>query len=570
MDPIFQPYGSAQDLLPADFQPPPSEEKRDWHDYLAMERDAKRVGLGEQGKAAKLKNSTRNLQLKLYKKYGLNALLSDSISVNRSLPDIRHPNCKKKLYLSVLPKASIILIFYNEYFSVLKRSLHSVINRSPPELIKEVILVDDYSDHDHLHKPLEDYIAGHFTNVRIIRLPRRMGLMAARTAGARNATAEILVFLDSHIEANHNWLPPLLEPIALNKRMVVCPVIDRINYTTFEMSGVWPIGHRSAFNWDLGYIVLYRENNVKFPGEPFKNPIMMGGLFAISTQFFWQLGGYDEGLDIYGGEQFELSFKIWMCGGEMYDVPCSHVAHVFANQDIRRYNVLDFNKYMIKNLKRVAEVWMDDYKKYISWYKLYENLDVGDLSKQKALRSKLKCKSFQWYLKNVAFNIMLMYPPFDMPNYASGAIQNLGNPHMCVDSLRRNISQPIGVYPCADNLVRPQKPQHWAVNFQSELRMPRTKMCLEVRTSQRNAPVVQWHCHGMGSNQYWYYEFKTRLLKYRKDGARCLEMLPQSKALVVNTCNKTNIYMRWNFGYINRTALLNFNKNYTYNLWDAL
>ena len=58
-----------------------------------------------------------------------------------------------------LPQTSVIVCFHNEAWSVLLRSVHSIINRSPETVLKEIILVDDASTMDHLKKDLEDYMA---------------------------------------------------------------------------------------------------------------------------------------------------------------------------------------------------------------------------------------------------------------------------------------------------------------------------------------------------------------------------------------------------------------------------
>ncbi|KAF3829982.1 hypothetical protein GH733_001407 [Mirounga leonina] len=53
--------------------------------------------------------------------------------------------CRNLSFPESLPEVSIVFIFVNEALSVLLRSIHSAIERTPPHLLKEIILVDDNS-----------------------------------------------------------------------------------------------------------------------------------------------------------------------------------------------------------------------------------------------------------------------------------------------------------------------------------------------------------------------------------------------------------------------------------------
>nr|XP_026492157.1 putative polypeptide N-acetylgalactosaminyltransferase 9 isoform X2 [Vanessa tameamea] len=478
-----------------------------------------------------------------WKKNAFNQYVSDLISIRRKLPDPRDEWCKQPgRYLEDLPQTSVVICFHNEAWSVLLRTVHSVIDRSPAHLIKEIVLVDDFSDMPHLMQQLDDYMSS-LPKVRIVRATRREGLIRARLLGARYVTAPVLTYLDSHCECTEGWLEPLLDRIARNKTTVVCPVIDVIDDNTLEYhyrdSSSVNVG---GFDWNLQFnwhpVPAKERSRHKHTAEPVYSPTMAGGLFAIDKEFFERLGTYDSGFDIWGGENLELSFKTWMCGGTLEIVPCSHVGHIFRKRSPYKWrtgvNVLK------KNSVRLAEVWLDDYAKYYYQRVGNDKGDFGDITSRKSLRQKLGCKSFEWYLKNI-------YPELFIPG-ESVAHGEIGNPStdMCVDSAAgpEDMKKPVNLWPCHGEYGN----QYWMYSKNGEIR--RDETCLDYSGHD----VVLYPCHGAKGNQLWLYDPNTKLLKHGSS-EKCMAISRNKDKIVMETCNESETRQMWNMENFNADRL---------------
>lgn len=411
-----------------------------------------RPSWGSEGQAVHLSEEEQSEADRQFSLAAFNVFVSDRMPLNRSLPDTRHRDCRNVNYpVRKLPTASVIIIFTDEIFSTLLRTVVTTIMRSPPHLLKEIILVDDFSQRVDLKDRLEKFLAHHFRPgaVQLIRLSRRSGLIRARLAGAKVATGDVLIFLDSHCETTEGWLEPLLHPIYRDRKAVVCPVIDIIDDKTLQYVAAegdhFQIGGfnwRGEFSWHN--IPMAWKANRASKAEPMKSPTMAGGLFAISREYFWESGSYDEEMDGWGGENLEMSFRIWQCGGQIVIAPCSHVGHIF--RDYHPYKFPQGKDTNAINTKRAVEVWMDDYKKY--FYQTRPELvemKVGDITSRKRFRERNNCRSFKWYLDNVYPHKYLM----EEHSQGYGIIKN-GETNTCLDTYGKSEdhTSDLGIFQC--------------------------------------------------------------------------------------------------------------------------
>eukprot|EP00804_Cyclotella_cryptica_P028289 CCRYP_013167-RA/>CCRYP_013167-RA protein AED:0.02 eAED:0.02 QI:340/1/1/1/1/1/3/271/1192 len=408
---------------------------------------------------------------------------------------------------SMLPTVSVIMTTQNEPDDWVSISVESILARTPPHLLVEVIIVDDNGipgEHglpDNIRRNVDEsefvYLQSLSPKVKIVKHSNREGCARSRLAGARVATGEVLMFVDSHVEMlSATWYHHLAIAIVENPKTIAMQTIDVIDDlgTKDYGAGAGPLqyGIVNTEFW-FGYQVdrfgdymepLYPQNftkeeideRAKFsykaerPGnrEPYETPFGPGSLFAIRADEFWRLGGYDEGLYVWGGENTELAFKIWMCGGRMIMVPCSRVGHMYRQHKEKdgrgaltrwppdlpqemtdrlgcaykngtytgRFIVLkhpadNFTRITTRNNLRVMETWVGDHPAKRAYYKrlfgqetlkpefqrFIDDWKVDPAAqKQVRIREENKCHDFEWWDKYVYMRLTGRHYPWHPDN----------------------------------------------------------------------------------------------------------------------------------------------------------
>ncbi|XP_060246290.1 polypeptide N-acetylgalactosaminyltransferase 3 isoform X2 [Meriones unguiculatus] len=433
-------------------------------------------------------------------KHCFNAFASDRISLHRDLgPDTRPPECIEQKFKRCppLPTTSVIIVFHNEAWSTLLRTVHSVLYSSPAILLKEIILVDDAS-------------------------------------------------VDG--ECFYGWLEPLLARIAENYTAVVSPDIASIDLNTFEFNKPSPYGsnhNRGNFDWSLSFgwesLPDHEKQRRKDETYPIKTPTFAGGLFSISKDYFEYIGSYDEEMEIWGGENIEMSFRVWQCGGQLEIMPCSVVGHVFRSKSPHTFP--KGTQVIARNQVRLAEVWMDEYKdifyrRNTDAAKIVKQKSFGDLSKRFEIKKRLQCKNFTWYLNTVYPEV---YVP-DLNPVISGYIKSVGQP-LCLDVGENNQGgKPLILYTCHGLGGN----QYFEYSAQREIRHNIQKeLCLHAThgVAQLKACVYKGHRTVAPGEQIW--EIQKDQLLYNPLFKMCLSASGEHPNLV--PCNPTDLHQKWIF-----------------------
>jgi len=211
-----------------------------------------------------------------------------------------------------LRTVSVVIISRNEG-ARLEATVRNV-QRTVPANRAELIVVDDGSTDDSFRFLRRSRAA------RVLR-SEGIGVANARNLGASHATGDVIVFCDAHMKLPTAWHRALMKPLASPSVGATAPGIYSITQPERRGFGLYLSGPELRVRWK------------PFPGRsPARVPILPGCLLAMRRDVFDETGGFDPGMRQLGGNDNELSLRLWLLGYELLVVPAVEAGHLFRTR----------------------------------------------------------------------------------------------------------------------------------------------------------------------------------------------------------------------------------------------
>lgn len=216
------------------------------------------------------------------------------------------------------PTVSVVVVHYDQQ-AELDRTLHALARQDHPADRTEIIVVDDGS-------PEPPRVPA---GVRLIRQEDRgFRAAAARNRGAALATGDVLVLLDADTTPEPGYLREISRLPALAPD---CVVVGRRRHA--DLAGVpadAPVeeaGPAHELTEPAWLRDAYRDTRDLLDVDDRSYRYLIGAVTACSRSLFAATGGFDEGFDAYGGEDWEWTYRAWLAGAVLAHVPSAVAWH---------------------------------------------------------------------------------------------------------------------------------------------------------------------------------------------------------------------------------------------------
>ena len=223
----------------------------------------------------------------------------------------------------------------------------------------EIIVIDDASTDQSV-----ELLNKEFSDIKLIIHPHNKGFGQACWSGAQAARHAVLIFLNSDVKVDPNFIDPLAsafnDPAVFAASPLIFDGAGQLSNVTINI----PYFRRGKLRYQAFPPQLLLDNLSPLP-NPWYTLFPLGGAFAADRRRFISLQGFDDLFNPFYYEDTDLGFRAWRRGWHCIVVPSSSVTHFhegtiarsfkkFKVRAIRKRNRLFF---LWKNLTSTKLLW---------------------------------------------------------------------------------------------------------------------------------------------------------------------------------------------------------------------